>query len=428
MKFCQIHNKYEWIKCKNPVLEADSEGMCLLHSKMPNKDNKLFIENIKTKLINEDYDFAGSFFPCEIHFSGLTFKKAVDFRNVIFSGPSNFINVNFNDEARFDSSVFLKTADFNRATFSGIANFSNAQFKSEIYFVAATFKELGYFDRAIFYAEGNFALSVFYSQVSFSTITVFGKVCFQAINLPKKDGSHDDFRADFGFININADGLIIFQDLSLAKVEFFGTDMRLVELRNVVWHNLFGRQAVFDEILVNERELNYFKRILRSIRKKAAGPDKGQYSRIEILYRYLKLNFEKVGDLKQAGDFHYGEMEMHRRASKWRWFPLYWYNLYRVLNGYGERPSWALGWLAGFLLALPVLVWEFGLDSVAGETRPGFLETLAYIFEKATFQRPLLLSNLNLLGRFISNLSLLIIPGQAALFLLALRNRLGRRR
>ena len=62
---------------------------------------------------------------------------------------------------------------------------------------------------------------------------------------------------------------------------------------------------------------------------------------------------------------------------------------------------------------------------VSQEGPPGFLETFTYIFEKATFQRPPLLPNLNLLGRFISNLSLLIIPGQAALFLLALRNRLG---
>ena len=85
--------------------------------------------------------------------------------------------------------------------------------------------------------------------------------------------------------------------------------------------------------------------------------------------------------------------------------------------------------LAGRVFAgLPLLVWGFGLDRVAGGTTPGFLETFTYIFEKATFQRPPLLSNLNHLGRFISNLSLLIIPGQAALFLLALRNRLGRRR
>lgn len=294
MKLCQIHKQHEWIKCKNHSLESDSESMCLLHSKLPNKDNKLFIENIKSKLIHGDYDFAGIFFPSEIHFSGFTFKKAIDFRNAIFSGPSNFIKVNFNGEARFDSSVFLKTVDFNRATFSGIANFSNVTFNSEIYFVAAIFNEMAYFDKAKFYAEGNFALSVFYSQVYFSTIDIFGKVCFQEINLPNNDGSRNDFKADFGFININAGGLIIFQDLSLAKVEFFGTDMRRVELRNVAWHNLIGRQTVFDEILVNKREVNYFKRILGSIRKKPAGPGKDQYSRIEILYRYLKLNYEKL--------------------------------------------------------------------------------------------------------------------------------------
>ena len=152
-----------------------------------------------------------------------------------------------------------------------------------------------------------------------------------------------------------------------------------------------------------------------------------RYGQVERLYHYLKINFETEQDYKNAGDFHYGELEMHRRASKWRWFPGYWYNLYRWLSGYGERPSLALGWLAVFLLALPLLVWGFGLDSVTGGTTPGFLETFTYIFEKATFQRPPPLSNLNLLGSFISNLSLLIIPGQAALFLLALRNRLGRR-
>jgi hypothetical protein len=76
-------------------------------------------------------------------------------------------------------------------------------------------------------------------------------------------------------------------------------------------------------------------------------------------------------------------MGMHRRAIKWGWFPFSRHYLYRFLSGYGELPSRALGWLAGFLLALPLLIWGFGLDSIAGGTTPGFLETLAYIFEKA---------------------------------------------
>ena len=50
------------------------------------------------------------------------------------------------------------------------------------------------------------------------------------------------------------------------------------------------------------------------------------------------------------------------------------------------------------------------------------------MFEKATFQKPENTLKVNGLGWLISNLGMLIIPGQAALFLLALRNRLGRRR
>ena len=43
---------------------------------------------------------------------------------------------------------------------------------------------------------------------------------------------------------------------------------------------------------------------------------------------------------------------MHRRASPWRrWVPVSWYNLYRCLSGYGERPLRALVWLIGFYLA-----------------------------------------------------------------------------
>jgi hypothetical protein len=243
--------------------------------------------------------------------------------------------------------------------------------------------------------------------------------------------------------------------VTLAQVQFAETDLRFTEFRNVTWNAYRGRQTLYDEIVLRQKEkktpwfwewflawvsihftmstfaLEIGAPVGEYLGVESAPPDPpwgNQYGQVERLYRYLKINYEKENDYKNAGDFQYGEMEMHRRANKWRWFPFYWYNLYCWLSGYGERPSRALGWLAGFLLALPLLVWGVGLDSVTGGSSPGFLETFTYIFEKATFQRPSPLSNLNFLGSFISNLSLLIIPGQAALFLLALRNRLGRRR
>ncbi len=135
-----------------------------------------------------------------------------------------------------------------------------------------------------------------------------------------------------------------------------------------------------------------------------------------------------MGDLKQAGDFHYGEMEMHRRASRWRWFPLFWYNLYRVLNGYGERPSWALGWLVFFLIGMAGLVWGLRLEVGNPPHLADFRDSFIYLLQKATLQRPTWAEPLGFGGKLVAGLSVLLIPGQAALFLLALRNRLGRRR
>ena len=148
---------------------------------------------------------------------------------------------------------------------------------------------------------------------------------------------------------------------------------------------------------------------------------------MERLYRYLKINYEGEHDYKNAGDFHYGEMEMHRRASKWRWFPGYWYNLYRWLSGYGERPSWALGWLAFFLAAFTGLLALTGLGPVPLH-QPTFGDAFFYLLEKVTLQRPEWANPLSFWGKLVAGFSVFLIPGQVALFLLALRNRLGRRR
>jgi hypothetical protein len=153
-----------------------------------------------------------------------------------------------------------------------------------------------------------------------------------------------------------------------------------------------------------------------------------KYGEVERLYRNLKMNYIKEGDYKNAGDFHYGEMEMHRRASKWRWFLLYWYNIYRFLSGYGERPSWALGWLAVFLTGMAGLVWGLGLEVGNPSHMASFGDSFIYLLQKATLQRPTWAEPVGFLGKLVAGLSVLLIPGQAALFLLALRNRLGQRR
>ena len=151
------------------------------------------------------------------------------------------------------------------------------------------------------------------------------------------------------------------------------------------------------------------------------------YGEVEHLYRDLQENYEKARDYKKMGDFHYGEMEMHRRTSKWRWFPFYWYNLYWALSGYGESPSRAFVLLIFLLAVLTGLLAWTSLEMLDPKHVPAFGDSFFFLLQKATLQRPTWAEPVGL-GVAGVGFSVLLIPGQAALFLLALRNRLGRRR
>jgi hypothetical protein len=85
-----------------------------------------------------------------------------------------------------------------------------------------------------------------------------------------------------------------------------------------------------------------------------------------------------------------------------------------------------------FLFGLTGLAWSWGLAFNPGVASPAppvsYWDALVFILEKATLQRPDWLAPQNLVSRVFTGVSVLFIPGQAALFILALRNRLGRRR
>jgi uncharacterized protein YjbI with pentapeptide repeats len=428
---CLIQEKYSWLKCQNPPLPGDPDVLCILHSRQEDKDHDgKFQEAINHKLAAEDYDFHGVFFPgiadfCAqkfnkvADFSDATFQK-VNFEGAIFSEKVNFRHVNFNAEANFSCATFFDEADFFDSIFSKGVDFSNASF-----FGKALFYELKLSGNIIFIGaniSGN-------AQVIFRFINSFnGKIPW----IP--------FSADFGFLKQEIGGRLIFQNLSLAKITFSDTDLLKMEFNNVDWASYYGRSAVYDEIHLHQRKwanIAYFMkyRRLRETRKwrhkmfDEEGNLLSGFSEIERIYRQLKINYEEKRDFKQVGDFHYGEMEMHRRTSFWRqWVPFSWYNLYRALSGYGERPLRALTWLAFFLVAMAGLVWSLGLQFVNPSHIANFGDSFLFILQKATLQRPAWAEPINFLGKLVAGFSVLFIPGQAALFLLALRNRLGRRR
>ncbi len=262
--------------------------------------------------------------------------------------------------------------------------------------------------------------------MDFKNATIGGQVVFEG-KFPDKD-----FVADFRWLKFKDQGVMCFQDISLARGMFEGTDMRRLELHHITWHRLRGgRQALYDEVLLThrEREQNFFKMLIHfnTWRTSSGNQISDDYSMVERLYRNLVVNYENENDFKGSGDFHYGEMEMHRRASGLRWFPLYWYNIYSLSSGYGERPLRAMLALLGLILVFSGLFLALEGKFLSSCTWSNYWQSLLYVFQQGTLQKPDWLRPCTMVGKFLSALMPVLIPGQTALFFLALRNRLGRR-
>ncbi|MFA4903287.1 MAG: pentapeptide repeat-containing protein [Desulfobaccales bacterium] len=415
--------------CQNPQLESDPEGMCILHSRQLDKDLNAFSASIMEKLERKDYNFRGVFFPGDM----LLFARQV------------FHNANF-EHAEFNSWTF-----FENSQFSGETNFSQVKFGVFVSFIKAKFCGRANFYLAKFNGNVDFSETEFDDQAIFTAAQFAGQATFATINFQSPKERDHPFIGNFRDLKIEHSTVVRFQDLSLANVAFAGTDLRHIEYRNITWHSYSNwffrkdvkwlpiRQAVYDEVLLDEKEPSLFYRAKANLINialfwrwpylKISKPNKAEYARVEELYRYIRINYENEGDYKNAGDFHYGEMEMHRRASPWRrWIFFSWYNLYRSLSGYGERPLWALMWLVILLFGLSGLVWRLGLEVVNPLHIADFGDSFIYLLQKATLQRPTWAEPVTFMGKLIAGFSVLLIPGQTALFLLALRNRLGRRR
>lgn len=489
MDTCQVHKKYPNITCSNPALQRDPDRCCILHSCDNEKDLATFKEALRDRW-NREYsasqDFRGIFFTAPFDpdsflgsrelnkatdFSWATFNRGADFRDVTFAKNANFFDVTFigvdfyraafmewagfdkatfkdradfkqvtftkkayfsgttfEDEANFSFATFKKEADFFEASFTKKASFSMAAFEDEADFSMDTFTGEGIFSKAIFAGKAAFFGTTFSEKADFSGTRMEGRIVFQGLNLPKEGGRSPAFQGTFRYLELSPEAVLRFQDLSLGEVKFGGTDLRRVEFHHVQWHPFRGRQVIYDEILSRkeEKEDNWLLRYTPY----ADLPEslKNDYGEVERLYRDLQENYEKARDYKKMGDFHYGEMEMHRLASKWRWCPVYFYNLYWFLSGYGERPSRALGWLAVFLSIFTGLLAWAGLKITDSKHIQSFGDSFFYLLQKVTLQRPTWAEPQGFWGKLAAGFSVLFIPGQAALFLLALRNRLGRRR
>ncbi|MGB8993241.1 MAG: hypothetical protein WCD80_14395 [Desulfobaccales bacterium] len=436
---CQIYKKIKGIKCHLEIDSDDSDGLCILHSQNLNKERDLFDAAFLEKIEKGDYDFRSIIFPYHYSFKERVFESEVNFSGAKFIHGATFFKAVFEDGVNFSDTKFYGKrsddeiatgqyhigVDFTYSIFKNIANFSLSEFDlnvdfllTEFYcsaeFYGAKFRGLIHFSPTITTNYVNFNSSEFYGalyfrpnqfsdcNIYFTQARFIGQGLFESIY---------PFNEEFIGLKIEPQAKLTFNSISLAKAKFIGTNLRQIEFNNVIWHRYFGRDTLYDEIVLEKNS------------------NSREYADVEELYRQLIINYKNKEDFKRVGDFHYGEMEMHRKASFWRRrIPISWYNLFWLLSGYGERPSRAIGWLIVFLLGMTSLVWGLGLEVANPPHIAGFGDSFIYLLQKVTLQRPIWAEPIGFWGKLVAGLSVLLIPGQAALFLLALRNRLGRRR
>jgi uncharacterized protein YjbI with pentapeptide repeats len=442
-----LKNKFD-----NPLEVWDQEGLerlCLLHSQAENKNKDgAFMALIEEKKANGDFNFSGAFFPDGIIFSKFTFVQKASFQDATFAKWVSFREAEFCEGVDFSYAKFVypmksnsseipMSCDFEFIKFNKESSFSNAHFKCPVFFngshffcgaefYGAKFEEYFSFDYVQLESWANFRSAKFLGRANFFTLDkcmgeiifnqakFFGNIIFTSFFI-NENNNKKSIKVDMTYTYIENEAFVQFKNSSVALIKFSGTNLRNIQFHNVDWYLYKGRQIIYDEYLLRNN--------------KGRNQRQEDYAQVEELYRSIKLNYEEKGDLKNSGDFHYGEMEMHRMGSTWRRrFPFSWYNLYWALNGYGERPLRALIWFGVFLLTLTGTVYFLGLKVAGCNNSASLSEAFRFVIDKATLQRPDWAKPVTEPGHWLSAISVFIIPGQLALFFLALRNRLGRRR
>jgi len=237
-------------------------------------------------------------------------------------------------------------------------------------------------------------------------------------------------------VAVLAGGSVTLEDVDLSRASFTDSPVESVLFRGVTWwrtpaglQRTRGRRALQDEI---------------------GTPD---LHRLAENYRQLVLNHERKRDYEAAEDFHIGEMEMMRRSSgagskneitrrvgPW----LNSYALYRYASLYGTSYSRAALVLVCMVLLLAIALLLTGFDvgnrTVEYNLLPDarhplvapatlisdFREALVYALTSLTFQPQARYSPLGLGTIVVLGFGRILLAGQSALFLLALRRRFRR--
>jgi len=410
-------------------------------------------------------NFMGAVFQQGASFFGCTFQDGADFSWTRFFGKAYFWRAHFlgpttfrqmavkpadqpqddflyPGEANFSWAFFTHEADFFRAHFHGPAYFWRTVFRESTNYGQTGFEVDAHFEgtqHAICIARRDFAdrelfdvmLSKglitldeetvgFHDYAHFPNVTSLeglrahladlGDPRIGEVELVWKKYAHKMFPEgqDTLFTNayFRAPGNVNFMHVNLDRCIFSGSNVGMANLVDVQWDcrreflSFYQRRALHDEHYVRHNR---------------------DYTFIAKIYHELRKNHESLGRYDEAGDFYYGEMEMKRMAQPLLLQYVSIIAAYRYLSGYGEQYVLALFWLIALLFAVfPVLY-------IAANISNDLAEAIVHSLEVSTFLEKNTTGTVLILGRLVEGFQRIVVPVQAGLVLLAIKQKFERK-
>jgi len=294
------------------------------------------------------------FFSAGINFSETSFGGVVSFRDATFSKGAHFNRAVFGEGSNFTNAAFVEGAFFVSATFGLGARFIGTTFRERCIFTGATFGDFPSFEYATFRDDATFERATLGQDACFAGATFEGTTTFRGLG-PRRGEEEErgmvfSGKVDFRRVTFKVPAEVTFNRVDLRQVRFLDASLDKVQFANVddLWplHPTENRKCVYDEIAPE----------LKGVKK--------DHALLARLYRQLKKNYEEQRAYPEAGDFHYGEMEMtlKQQRKEWseesKWWPkckkgFAWFltRSYKFLSGYGEKAERAIVISLAILLA-----------------------------------------------------------------------------
>ncbi len=444
MSQCKYTSEVGEVQCEEQALPESSNGFCIFHEELENKDidkcMRSFYEKIITGETNfegfilKDVDFSqagitqignkdssmwfnnakfyGNFSASGIKFLGFAsflgaeFHKNTDFSNALFSHAAIFDSVKFFGKTNFSLVDFLRESRFSNTTFYETCELVNITFRGPAFFSGCTFEKAAIFTDTEFDRGGNFNHAKMNSVVFENTD--LKNVSFDEVNLTNFK-FHGARLKDANLAGAIWNGpwkspwrkFILREDVEITKANKICKECSAIIIDDGSECSCCGRYFIAEdndfscpkcgannkvnsEECINEDCNATFSVKIRNKEYSDRNYRANLFKKAEDVYRNIKLNLQNSGDYKTAGEFYFNEMIMRRKRALRERNIVDWLisHLNSKLCGYGERASRviAASLVIVFSLALMFFINQAIVKQGFTSYNSGFLECLYFSF------------------------------------------------